>query len=305
MAVGAALAGGALLGGIAGSQKKEEDQTSSSGLNLAPASALENQASGVVGNSLTDYGNMVNAGPGQSDVSNAYTNNQSLATMLGQYAQGGFMPNSSQITAANGLGTQLFQGQQTALNQSFQTQNQNYNSQAALMGRDPNDPVMRAKLAYQQTQAQQQLSANQGAWSTQYALSMPQQQLGYAQQQNSLLNGLASQAMQNRQALMSMGSGIMNDERNFRAQTASKWTNASQTSGGGLGGALNGAMAGMGTGAKLASGFGSMFPTSGGTLGANQGPQLPSWGTGTNPAIGPQQPMFAGNNMTSSFMGFG
>jgi len=305
MPIGAALAGGAAIGAIAGSQKNVTDQSSTSGLILDPASQQETKARDTMMGAFDQYGNMVNAGPGQSDVSNAYSNNQSLAAMLGQYAKGGYNPTDSDISGANSLFAKLFQPQQTALNQSFDTQNQNFNKQAALMGRDPNDPVFRSKLAYQQSRDQQLLSAQQNSAAQQYAMQQPFQRLNFAQQQNGVLNGLATQAMANRQALASMGQGIMNSERQFRLLSAGKWSDSQQSSGGGLQGALNGAMAGMGTGAKLASGFGSMFPTStaGGTLGANQGPQLPAWGAGANPAIGPQMPMFAGNNMTNSFMG--
>ncbi len=92
----------------------------------------------------------------------------------------------------------------------------------------------------------------------QQALSMPMQQLNFMQNYAQVNQGLATQAMQNRQALLGMGSQIKQQEQNFRAGTASSTT--SQSQGGGMGGALTGGLAGLGVGLGAASMFGGMGP---------------------------------------------
>lgn len=282
-----------IVGAIAGGQQDKSEQKSSSGINLSDPTALENQGKNSLTSAFSDITNMVNAGPGQNDTSAAYNAQQGLAGMLDQFSKGGYQPTDVDISGANGLAAKLFQGQQTALNQSFQNQSQDAARQAALMGRDINDPVLRAKLAYQQTQQQQQLSANQGAWATQYAMQQPMQRLSFMQDKTNLLSGLATQAMANRQALASMGQGIMNNERDFRLQTGTRWGDSTQTSGGGLKGALMGGMAGLGQDMKL----GSMMFT-GGATGAAPGGAMPAptsnpFGMSTAGSFA-SSPMFAG-----------
>lgn len=258
MPLPAIIAGGAaLLGGAAGAIPKKSSQTST--VDAGDPTQAEQYGQNLQNQSVKDLEGYVAQGPGASDVGAATDSSRSLAAMLGQYSRGGFNPNQDDITRSNGLASQLFQGQQTALNQSFTTQRQNYNQQAALMGRDPNDPVLANKLSQLQTNQQQQLSANQGSFATQLAMNSPMQRLQYAQQQNQVLGGLASQALANKQALAGLGQGIMTNERNFRLATASR--SQDTTSGGGLGGFLTGAIAGAGTGFGIAGGkgFQSMF----------------------------------------------
>jgi hypothetical protein len=73
--------------------------------------------------------------------------------------------------------------------------------------------------------------------------------------------------MANRQALMSMGQSIQGNERQFRLGTATRTTNQEQSSGGGLGGAISGAIGGM----SMAGGLMNMFGggSGGGGMGSN------------------------------------
>lgn len=253
------MAGGAALGALAGAIPYKSSSNSTSGINLSPASLLELQANGILGQGLTDFSSLVGAGPGQSDVTSALGANRDLAELLRRYSQeGGSLPTSGDISGANSLAAQLFQGQRTAMGQAFEDQRVQANRKAALMGRAADDPILAAKLAQEQTRQGAMLDANQGAFAAQYAMDQPMQRLGFMQGRAGVLGGLASQALANRQALMAMGEGIQTNERNFRLQTGTRWGNQETTSGGGLGGALKGAIGGMGAGLSMGSALGGM-----------------------------------------------
>lgn len=201
------------------------------------------------------FQNYINAGPGQSDVTAGYEAQKGLASMYGDYAQSGGLPSQGDINTSNQFASQLFAPQQTALNQSFTDQNIEANRRAALMGRSLNDPILAAKLATEQTRQSQFLNSQMGSAASQMALALPGQRLGFEQQKAGILSGLATQAMSNRQQLMAMGEGLMNNERNWRISTAQR--NNTSESGGGFGGFLTGALGGAGAGMSLASGFNS------------------------------------------------
>jgi hypothetical protein len=279
----AVVVGAVVAGAVAGSMK--DKSTQASGMNLGGASGLEQQGTKVESDSLSQLTDMVNSGPGEADTTNAYNDSKSLANMLDQYSkQGGANPNAQDISTSNSLAQQLFQGQRTALSQNMNDQNMYANREAALTGRSVNDPILRNKLAVEQMRQSSMLDANQGAFAAQYAQNQPMQRLGFAQQQNGILNGLATQAMSNRQALMGIGEGVVNNERNFRIATADKW--GTQESGGGLKGALNGGIAGLGAGMGLAgsmgAGSGGGAPMSGGGYGGGGGGGM-SYFNGSNP----------------------
>ena len=259
---GAAIGG--LLGAIGGAQGNNSSQTTTR--NLAPASELENRGGAVALGQLNELEKLFGMGPGAQDVQSGLTSQRDLASMLGQFAQGGFMPGQQDISQANTLAQQLFQGQQTGLNQAFDTQRQQASRNAARMGRSAIDPVLQNQLMQGQARQQTQLNADIGSYATQFAQSMPQQRLGFAQQLAQVNQGLASQAMANRQALLGLGSQLRGQEQNFRAGTAS--TTTSQSGGGGFGGALAGALGGAAGGMQAQQGFaginfGSLFSGSG------------------------------------------
>jgi hypothetical protein len=173
----------------------------------------------------------------------------------------------------------LFQAQRLGLQQSMQDQTVAANRQAALSGRSANDPVLRAKLAQEQMRQGSMLDAQQGAFGQQLAMALPGQRLQYAGQRANLAGGLATQAMQNRLTLASMGEGIMNMERDWRLKTARHFSTSEQSTGGGIGGAISGGLAGFGTGAAIANGFGS-----GGSFGSGRvAPGISGMGQSYNP----------------------
>ncbi len=259
MPVGA-IVGGAVgaIGGMFGSKTKQSQE---SWIDAGSATGAENAGQqGMMGayGTLQDY---VNRGPGGQDVSNAYGAQTDLASMLKQMSETGGMPGAGDISQAQGIAGQLFAGQRVGMQNAFGDQLTQANRDAALSGRGANDPILRAKLAQEQMRQSSQLDANQGSYGSQLAMSLPGQRLGFAGQRANVLGGLATQAMANRQAIAAMGEGIMQNERQFRLQTAKRYGTQTQESGGGIGGALKGAIAGAGAGFGMSGGMGG----SGGT----------------------------------------
>jgi hypothetical protein len=325
MPAGAVVGGMAALGGIGGAMGQQSSQTSS--VNLSPAGGFENFLGGTGGGRkwtmqgmrivpVDDPGSkgaiqgeydkiagMVNAGPGQEDVSTAYAANKDFASMLARYSDGGFMPGEADFGQANKLAGMAFEGQREAQRQAFADQDVGYARQAALMGRDAADPILAAKKMQEQTRQSSLLGANQNSWATQFAMQMPQQRLAYAAQRGDVLNGLASQAMANRQALLGLGSSLLGQERNWRLATASR-TN-SQESGGGLGGFISGALGGAGAGMSLAGGMkGAGFGGGGAVAGGSQAMAPGTFFGGPNPySMGGQGLSFGGGANTYSLGG--
>lgn len=254
VATGTALAigGMAAAGAIAGSMKDKSGTTS--GLDAGQATGAERTGQYGMLDAYTQLQGMVKAGPGEADVKAGYGAQTDLAAMLDQYAKGGYNPSEGDISTANGQASALFGGQRVAMQQAFADQQTDFDRRAGLSGRNINDPIFMNKLAQEQTRQRALLEANQGSLAMQLAMQAPQQRLGYATQRTNLLGGLATQAMQNRQLIASMGEGIMNNERNFRLATAQRY--GTQESGGGLKGAISGFIGGAGAGASMASGMG-------------------------------------------------
>ncbi len=244
---------GAVLGGIAGGQKKR----SSSTVDVAPASALENQAVSLSGDQLKQLQDLIAAGPGKSDITAAGDAGNNLTALLSRLQQSGGIATGAELDQSRQQSEALFAPERVAMQQAFQDQQIQANRTAARMGRSINDPILQAKLAQEQTRQTQQLNAQHTA----YAAQAPQRQLDMAGQLFNVRQGLASQALANRQNLFAMGQQAISSERNFRLGTAGR----SETSGGGLAGAISGALAGAGTGASVGNSLSSMFsaaPTS-------------------------------------------
>lgn len=253
MALSAGLLGGigAGLGGLAGLLGGQSETTYRK--ELAPESELEKRGGAVALGQLNELEKLFGQGPGAQDVQAGLTSQRDLASMLSQFAQGGFMPGQQDISQANTLAQQLFQGQQVGLNQAFDTQRQQASRNAARMGRSAIDPVLQNQLMQGQARQQTQLNADIGSYATQYAQSLPQQRLGFAQQLAGVNQGLASQAMANRQALLGLGSQLRGQEQNFRLGSATTQQITPQQ--GGFGGFLTGALSGGATGIKAFNGF--------------------------------------------------
>ena len=267
--------GGALLGGAAGAMgQKSKTQ---SGVILGKASALEKQARESIGSSFSALQGMADAGPGKADVEASLGASRDLAALLADMQSGSGLPNATDVSSANSAAANLFQARQVGLQQAFDDQRTAASKQAALMGRSASDPVLAAKLAQEQSRQQAMLGAEQGSYAQQLAMALPGQRLELANARTQVLGGLAQQAMANRQAILAMGSGIQDSERNWRLQTGVKW--GEQKTGGGIGGAITGGLAGLGSGLSAATtlgGGGSLFGAGGG--GGASGLSMPSLG---------------------------
>ncbi len=292
----AIVAGAALAGGVAGAMGSKKSSSGTSGLNLDEASALENKATSSIGTNFDQLTGLTNAGPGQQDVTAATGASRSFAEMLQQMSQTGGLPGQEDIAAAGGVAQNLFQPQRVAQQQAFQDAITQSNQQAAILGRSQNDPILAAKLQQENLRQRALLEANQGATQQQLALQLPGQRAQYAGQSADVLGGLATQAFRNRAALLEAGSNIQSQERQFRLNTAQKYSNIEEKSGGGLGGAITGAIGGAGAGASMAGGLGSMFGAGGGA--SMMGGSLPQAS-----AIGSFQAPQFGQSMQQSFGG--
>lgn len=235
---------GAIGGGIAGGQKDEVGNSTTGGqrIFLAPESALGKQAAAAQGSNFDIFGNLVNAGANQQDVTQAAGSQRSLADLLQQYASGGYQPTQQDVTQAGTLADQL-------LAPSFRQQGIQADRLAAQLGRPVNDPIIQAKL--RQGEAEQR-----GTFIAQQAQAMPLQRLGFASQLSDVRNSLASQAMANRQAILGIGGQILGQEQGMQVQGASRdfIQNSMQNSGGGFKGAFNGMIGGAGAGLSMGAG---------------------------------------------------
>ena len=238
----AAAIGGAVLGGIGGALKK------GSSFEL---SQLGQQAQGYVGQSLGAYNNLVQAGPGAQDVTAATNAARGYANTLGNFASGGLY----NMSAGNNLAQQQFAGQRTALEQTFQDQLAQANQQAALSGRGQNDPILKARLAQEQSRQSAQLNANQSSAAVDLGRQYSTDQIGLLGQQVSTLQNLGQQAFTNQGNLFNMSNSTLQSERNFGMQNAQY----EQSRGGGFAGALNGILAGAGAGLQAGQGLQSMM----------------------------------------------
>ena len=251
----AMVGGGAILGGVAGAIPDKSKTTS--GVTLTPESYLERLGIQYSTNQLSNINDLVNSGAGTKDVTKATETQRALADMYAAFAKTGGLPGQEDIATAQGFAKNIFQNQQEALKQSFVGQTTEANRLAAQLGRSIDDPILQAKLRTNLMNQQAQLSAEEGSYASQLALQLPQQRLQYAGGQADILNNLATQAFNNRSALLSLGSNIAASERNFRLGTSERY--GTTESGGGFGGAIKGAMAGAGAGMSMASmmgGFG-------------------------------------------------
>lgn len=253
----AAVVGGALLGGIAGGQRQSSTQSQSSSVNAGYATREEADATKAISSNFSNLQKMVDLGPGNSDITAGLNSQRDLAAMLEQYSKGGYAPTAQDMELAKSQTAP----QQVALEQQMRSIREQAMRQQALAGRGPTDFVFNNKLNQNQLDLTQQLAAQQSAIASQ----QPFQRLGFAENLAQIRSGLATQAMQNRQAILGLGSQIQSAERNFRLGTASRSGSQTTESGGGLQGTINGALAGAGAGFGLANMFaGPKAPAGGG-----------------------------------------
>lgn len=276
----APLAGG-VLGAITGAAGKKETISQTSGLNLAAAGGAENAAGKVASDSLQSLSDYTNAGPGEQDISGSVGATRSLADMLKQLSETGGLPTQADVQAGGAVADNIFAPRQTALDQSFIKQNTDAQRLSAQLGRSVDDPILQAKLRTGFMQQSDLLNADKTSYGGQIALGLPGQRVQYAGQRADIMGNLATQAFNNRSALLGLGSNLQNLDRNFRVQTAQKYSTGESTSGGGLGGAISGAIGGLGAGLSIMNQFGA-----GGTGGAGGGGQPSAMGvSGYGPTV--------------------
>lgn len=257
------------------SLQKELDQISQQRSQLQQGvvgpSALEQAGRKGMESSFADLQKFVGMGPGDQDVQAGLSAQRGLGDLLAQMAQTGGMPGQAEINQARGFTNDIFSPQALALQQAFDDQRVQASRQAGLMNRSANDPILRAKLAQEQTRQGQMLEAQKTAFSADYAQQLPQQRLALMGQLASVRGDLASQAMKNRQAILSLGSALQTDERNFRQSIAARNSSGQQStsSGGGIGGAISGAI----SGASMIGGLTNLFGGGGAAAAVGAGGQ--------------------------------
>lgn len=259
----------------------QQDSTSST-RQVGPAGQGGILGGQVSASGLGQLRDLVNQGPGSQDVAASQASSGDLSRMLQQFSQGGYMPTQQDTLSGQQYAQQAFQPQQLAIQQQFEEEKQRASQLAAQLGRPVNDPIIQAKLSQERMRSQERLGASQSAFASDFAMSQPQQRLGYTAQLANFQSGLASQAMANRQALIGLGSNLQGQDMQFRMGTAG----TTQTSGGGTKGAIMGGLAGLGAGLSAygqLSGMGNTNTTQGGgfdSSGLNYSLQQPMSGGG-------------------------
>jgi hypothetical protein len=238
---------------------------------VTPGAGLPGQgaALNLQNDSLANFQRLIGAGPNIGNVQQSQGFNQNLINMLGQYSQSGGLPNQQQMGQANQFAQAAFAPQRQQLQQDYTQAGYQNQQQAARLGRQVNDPVLQAKLQNQYANNSAQLSAQQGAYGSNLALQLPQQQLGYATQQAGLADQLSQQAQTNQYTLLGLGNQLYNQSLNYGLSTATR--TGSQQQGGSVGGAIGGALGGFGMGGQ--AGF-NLFGQ-GGLFGQSAGQQQP------------------------------
>lgn len=235
------MAAGALAGGIGGAIKKGPKMQLS-------ALGQEGQASSLA--ALQAYRNLVGVGPNATDVSASLDASRGFANQLNNISSSGLYD----MAAGNRLAQQQFGGQRQAMEQQFQDQMTQANRSAAMSGRSSNDPILRARLAQEQSRQSAMLNAQQSSAAVDLGRQSTTDMLGLQGQRVGLLQGLSDQAFGNQQNLFGMGSSAL--QQDFGRQLAS--AQYEQSRGGGIGGALTGMAAGAGAGAQMGQGMNAM-----------------------------------------------
>jgi len=227
--IGGAIAGGANTPGQS-TRGDALSQTQLQDINVLNRgrSNLEAQAVQSQEDVFGQIGQLTAAGPGQSDITAGLQAQQGYGNLLQQQLGMGGMPSQQQIGAGQDYAQSIFAPQQVALNQQFNQQRIEQQRLAARLGRRMNDPVLANKMAFSQGQLQQQLSSQQGAFAAQTAMSLPERQAMLAEKLANVRGGLASQALQNRVALLSMGQQLAASERDYRRGTSNRLVQTSQ-----------------------------------------------------------------------------
>lgn len=245
------LASATSTAGRAAAQRRLDDAQNKLNTVLANPDSLSTQG-GQLQSLFQQLSGLANQPGAQQDISAGRQATLDYANLLQNQD---ILPSQQDISSSNQFAQNIFAPQQTALNQLFQDQVTQSNRNAARMGRSINDPILANKLAQEQARQTALLQANQGSYASQLALQLPSQRLNNAMNRANALQGLSTQALNNRLQILGLGQQLGQAERNFRLQTSQQYGNNTQTSGGGLGGAIAGGLGGAGAGFQIASGF--------------------------------------------------
>jgi hypothetical protein len=222
---------GSILGGFGSQSSQTRQMAGPSATGIAGEQAvLENLKR------LQEYANL---GPGAEDVSQGLTSQRDLASMLQSFSQGGFLPGQQDWQTASQFSSRAFQPQEVALNQAFQQNQQRTAQLAAQLGRPVNDPILQAKLSQERSQGMERLGASRSAYESEFAQNLPMQRLGFMGQLADVRGQLSNQANSNRQSILGIGRGLLQDDRQFRLASSGM----NQQQGGGAGGSMAGFMA--------------------------------------------------------------
>lgn len=203
-----------------------------------------------------------------------------LAGMLKRYAETGAIPDAQDIQRSQAYAQSQFAPQQVAMQQAFREQLTGANRQAALSGRGVNDPILRAKLAQEQTRQNALLQAQQGAFASQFAQQQPFQRLGFMSQRADTLVNRGQLALGNNANLAQLGLAAQNQGYNQRYDMAATQYNvqANQRSEGEKIGSVLGAIGGgiSGIGGAIGPALGGMKGGGGGASSAAAAAQAAS-----------------------------
>lgn len=252
----AAGLGSAIAGAVGGDSKQISENVSTVDVgDQTRLNALATQDT----NQLAALTGMVDQGPGGRDVLAGTEAQRNLAALFGREATTGGLPGQQDIRGAQGFASQIFNPQRVALQQALEQQSRSAARQGALLGRSATDPILRAKLASEQTRQQQMLEAQQGAFSADYANQLQQNRLNLSSQQANILGGLATQALQNRQTLLSLGNQLTQQEREWKLATATRRSRGTQSNEVGAGDRVAAGISSGLSGFSSAMGIGNSF----------------------------------------------
>jgi hypothetical protein len=249
--IGAGLGG---LGGLFG-DSSSSSSSSESGIRLAPESELEKLAGRSQMGGFQELQKLLSKGDAGGLMDSAMASQGNYASALEDLARSGGMPGQQDMLNAREQAKTVFQPQQVALDQSFKAEQERAARLAAQLGRPINDPIIQAKLGQSRMQSMEMMGAQQGAFIDQQSRANAFQRTDLMGQLADTRGSLATQALANRQALLSLGSGLQQQERNWRLQTGTRWgtQQGSQSSGGGIGGMISGGLMGAGAGMNMAA----------------------------------------------------
>jgi hypothetical protein len=302
IATGLAIAGGvAAAAGMAGSIASAAGQKDPT-INMGQRSPWERQGEQFMSQGMEGYrsamGNEVAAGSGaQLD----------FANMLKQYAEGGNMPTQQDISQSQAFAASQFNPQRVAMQQAFADQLTQANRQAALSGRNVNDPILRAKLAESQTRQGALLESQQGAFASNFAMQQPGQRLGFMGQRAETLVNRGQMALSNQANMFNMGSQAQQQGYGQRFQNAQLDFQRQLNTKSGCqkaGEALSGSMSALGSGMSIMGmGGGMKMPSLGGAAAAAAPMGQMAQGAFSSP-MGPMLPNGQLNSSSMNTYGF-